>query len=145
MKNTRTRRKRCLKCGHVADVKVRQQYCRKAERNAMGKTGYWCYGQLVSVETIAKATAQAAPASRPQDVARKRLDALRRLLDRNASETDALIASLARKRKHAKTLEARARYQERRAAMTDTELAADRERRIAARARKLRRGIAIGE
>ena len=42
----RTTRKRCAKCGKAGWFKPRETRCKRLERNAFGRTGYWCYGRL---------------------------------------------------------------------------------------------------
>jgi hypothetical protein len=41
--------KRCEKCGITKKVMPRERRCKQMETNALGKSGYWCYGKLVKV------------------------------------------------------------------------------------------------
>lgn len=39
----------CARCGQWSWVRPRARKCKRMERNALGKSGYWCYGALVKV------------------------------------------------------------------------------------------------
>ena len=44
--------KRCAKCGRTSNVKPRERRCKWLETNAMGKSGYWCYGHLTKIAPL---------------------------------------------------------------------------------------------
>jgi hypothetical protein len=50
----RTVRKRCAKCGLKSWVRPRERKCKRMERNALGESGYWCYGALTPIAKKAR-------------------------------------------------------------------------------------------
>lgn len=72
-------KKLCLRCRVTCLCQAQQRRCHAPERNKFGKTGYACYGSLVSVvtkktKTVAKKTPRAASAPVVLDEARERSD-----------------------------------------------------------------------
>lgn len=154
-------RKRCLKCGHVGMVPSAQRHCRRAERNAMGRTGFSCWGGLAVVvrpaqgKTLREAIEEMAvaggepvvaekPLPRPQDEAQRKLDRARRRIAKLEADVRDLVKRTARKQKESRRLEVSAAFYAKRASMTDAEMAADKAKRLAARAAgPTRRGIKL--
>lgn len=139
-------RKRCTRCQTVAHVPARQ---RKCHVRRFGPGSFCCWGDLQR-EDFARFRPEVAggqgarhvpPPPTPQETARK---ALGRLATRRAALVKQLATLAARLRAMGQQ-EARLA---RKAAMTDAEVAADREKRSAAvragRARRARRAMAVG-
>lgn len=134
-------KKRCDRCGIVADVPSKRRRC---HQRRFGQNSYSCWGNLRVVKeptlvSLPKQPAAAAPKLRPQDIAQKKLDQARK----KVSEKTSAMARLA---KQLRAWERKATYYARRASLTDVELAADKLRRETARAnRPKRRSIRLPE
>lgn len=125
-------RKECLRCGHVSTVSKRVRRCRQAGRNTGAWSSFYCWGQL---RTVAVRRGDVS-ALKPQDIAAARATKAQKRFD------DAL-ASILRSVTSLKRWQAQARHWSRRAAMTDEQLQAERDRRKE-RVRPGKRGIAKG-
>jgi hypothetical protein len=69
--------KRCEKCGRTQKVRPRETKCKQMERNALGRTGYWCYGELTRVVApkVDRAIKRATELERKRDAAHENLKA----------------------------------------------------------------------
>lgn len=139
-------KKRCSRCGEVGPHRPRERRCKRMHRSKLGfKTGYWCYGNLVTVKEepkVATPTVQKEPEPklRPQERAARDLERVRKKIDDKRALLRRTLASLAKLEKKADRLS-------RKASMSDAEVEVRRQARIEARSRrdksKARRAIKL--
>ena len=130
-------RKRCSKCGHVADYKPRERRCK---RQPFGPRSYCCWGRLALVaapEPAPRPTAppKPQPSTRPQDVAARKLEHARKMVGAKMVEIGATSKALARLVRAMGEWERRANYYAALASRTDAEIEQER----AARAERAER------
>ena len=128
MTKDRPVRKRCGRCGWVGRVRPRERRCKRQQVAG----GYACWGELARVATVRPVR----EVRRSQDVAQRKLEHARRMVTEKTRAMGRLATSL-----HA--WERKAAHYARRASMTDAEVQAERERRVARAARPRRRAITL--
>lgn len=135
---TERRKKRCLKCGAVGAYRPREQRCKNVPQ--VGFTHkFFCWGQL---ETVIKK--KAVSMTRPQDVAQRKLEAVRKTLVVKQVVLAESARRIARLTKTIRQLETQAVRYAKRASMTDAEVEAERVMRITRqKAKPVKRGIRL--
>lgn len=129
-------KKRCERCGNVKDVRARQ---RKCHERRFGPGSYCCWGRLVVVKEPRKearmrrrsSTENAARRS-PQAVAKKKQEHAEKMIDEK-------VLAMARIMKQIQAWRRKAIYYDKRARMTDAEIAAEAQKRHEAKARRPKR------
>lgn len=156
-------KKRCLKCGTVALYRPAVRRCRHQK---FGPRSYWCYGKLEAVPVTPRVrrnddvhvpvpagkgigwvlSEEAAVMRDTANGARMRSDAQKKMDDANEKIVDKQ-RQVARLTRQISELQRKSRHYAKRAMMSDAEIAAEREKRIAQQARRakpVRRGIKLG-
>lgn len=136
-------KKRCTRCGVVADLPPRQ---RKCHERTFGRGSYCCWGRLERVvapkkEKRMKVKAPTENAKRrPQDVAQQKLEHARKM-------ASAKTKAMARLATQLRAWERKASYYAKRASMTDAEILAEKVARIEliANRRPKRRAIRLSK
>lgn len=129
-----TIRKRCERCKHVTLAAPRVVRCKRTERR-WGKL-FYCWGKL----TTEPVPTRERPSLRPQDEAAAKLADVRARITKKMRAMTRMAAAI-------RELERKAKYYERRAAMSDESIEAERieaQKRKEARAlKRLRRAVAL--
>lgn len=123
-------RKRCTKCGGTFKVSSRIKRCKAIKVPG----GFWCYGALVSLE--ARKATRKAPASRPQEIAAKKAEQASKAIAGHLTSIKRLMTAIDKWQK-------RAAYYSKRAAMSDAEMAAERDRAELAREKAKQRAKGV--
>jgi hypothetical protein len=150
-------KKRCLKCGAVRDYRPRERRCKAIVVGVWNKERTYCWGHLARVvpqkrvqkpkpEPVvgtpqAKAVAQQAAIAKRMERVQRAFNRYVGNLRRYGNVKWAKLAGEAAQQ--LKNWERKMRYYEKRARMTDAEVAAERERLQQARAPKPKRAIKV--
>jgi len=139
--------KTCQKCGAGIWCKPRERRCKMGERTALGRSGYYCWGKLVTVRAAKKpkpvrrkpAAVKEPTAAERGELHRQRAQARQRVAERQLSKLSTRIKRL---QTAARKCQLKIDRFARQAEMTDAEVEAVRQRaRHAAHVQKVQRRL----
>lgn len=138
--------KRCEKCSEEREVRPRVRRCHLLERTLLGRTGYYCWGKLVTVKPAKPEPKPDQPAperkqkQRPQEIAAAKLAKIRTSIEEKRRSLKRLLTSLSK-------LEKQSDRYSKAASMSDEQVEAERLKRIDNKNRRdlsrVRRGIRV--
>lgn len=140
-------RKRCEKCGVERGVRPRVRRCHDLERTLLGRTGYYCWGNLVTVKPPKpekseqpESAPEPKPKKRPQEIAAAKLAKVRAAVEEKRRALKRHLTALSKLEKQSDRLS-------KAASMSDEQVESERLKRIANKQRRdqsrVRRGIRI--